>query len=139
MMPRHAAALALVLMAGILVGIQSERTRSNKARYSRTRAYIAELQVALERYCTDYGYYPTGLSALGDYIEDGSFEPPKIDPGMVYPRRPVRGPHPTDAWGNPYFYESDGQTYELRSLGPNGSEDKTLVARSPGIPTAPAN
>jgi general secretion pathway protein G len=138
MKPRRTTILMLlVLMVGIVVGIQSERTHLNKARYSKTRARIAELQEALERYRADYGYYPTtdqGLSALGEYYSDGpwQFEPPEIDPGMVYPRRPFAGPHPTDAWGNPYFYESDGNMYELRSFGPNGSEDKALVARSPG-------
>jgi general secretion pathway protein G len=137
MKPRRTTILMLLLLiAGIAIGIQSERTRLNKARYSKTRAHIAELQVALERYRVDNGYYPTtdqGLSALGEYYSDGpwKFEPPEIDPGMVYPRRPVSGPHPTDAWGNLYFYESDGNAYELRSFGPNGSEDRTLVARSP--------
>ena len=134
---RHTTALTLLVLIAFVVGVQSERVRLNKARYSRTRAYIAELQVALERYHTDNGYYPTtdqGLSALGDYISDGpsELEPPSIDPGMVYPRRPYSGPHPTDAWGNPYFYESDGEAYELRSFGPNGRKDKALVARSPG-------
>ena len=137
MKPRHTAALMLfVLMVGIVIGTQSELAHLNKARYSKTRFQIAELQTALERYRVDNGYYPTtdqGLSALGKYYTDGpwKFEPPEIDPGMVYPRRPVSGPHPADAWGNPYFYESDGNAYELRSLGPNGSEDRTLVARSP--------
>jgi general secretion pathway protein G len=77
--------MLLALMAGIVVGIQIEGTRWNKARYSKTRFQIAELQVALERYRADYGYYPTtdqGLSALGEYYSDGpwQFEPPEIDP-----------------------------------------------------------
>jgi hypothetical protein len=41
---------------------------------------------------------------------------------------------PLDPWGRPYFYQSDGAGYELRSFGPNGfngGEDKTLIARSP--------
>jgi general secretion pathway protein G len=135
MKPRYAASLMLLaLMAGIVVGIQIEGTRWNKDRYSKTRFQIAELQVALERYRADYGYYPTtdqGLSALGEYYSDGpwQFEPPEIDPGMVYPRRPYAGPHPTDAWGNSYCYESDGNRYELRSFGPNGREDKTSAHR----------
>ncbi len=142
MKPRHVAELALVVIGLVIfVGIQSERTRLNKVRYSETRAQIAELQEALERYHADNGYYPTteqGLSALGEYYSDGRWqdEAPEIDPGMVLPRRPYKGPHPTDAWGNPYFYDSDGNMYELRSFGPNGfpqdSEDKALVARSPG-------
>jgi general secretion pathway protein G len=134
---RHVAEIVLVFSGLlIIVGIQSERTRLNEARYSQTRFRMAELQVALERYRADHGYYPTtdqGLSALGEYYSDGPWEfgPPEIDPGMVYPRRPFTGPHPTDAWGNRYFYESDGDLYELRSFGPNASKDKTLVARSP--------
>jgi general secretion pathway protein G len=140
MKPSHLAALALVVIGlVIVVGIRTERTQLIRARYIEARAQIAELQLALEHYQADYGYYPTtdrGLSALGDYYSDGpwQFSAPE-DPGMVYPRRPPTRPHPTDPWGNPYLYQSDGNTYELRSFGPNGflqdSEDKALVARSP--------
>ena len=138
MKPRHAAALALVIGLVIVAGIRIERTHLIRARYTEARTQIAALQVALERYHADNGYYPTtdeGLSVLGDYYSDGLWSAPTIDPGMVYPHRPPTDPHPTDPWGNPYLYQSDGNVYELRSFGPNGfpqdSEDKALFARSP--------
>jgi general secretion pathway protein G len=120
----------------IVVGIRVERIRLSRARYTEARAQIAELREALRRYQADYGYYPQGLSELGEYYSDGRRQlgGSEIDPGMLFPRRPIASPQPTDPWGNPYFYQSDGDTYELKSLGPNGfrqdSEDKALVARS---------
>jgi general secretion pathway protein G len=29
---------------------------------------------------------------------------------------------PRDPWGHPYFYQSDGNSYVLKSLGPDGVE-----------------
>jgi general secretion pathway protein G len=137
MKPRHAAALALAIVLVIVVGIRTERAR---ARYTKAHAQIAALQESLKRYHADKGYYPTtdeGLSALGDYYSDdsdGLWSAPTIDPGILYSRRPPTGPNPIDPWGTPYFYQSDGNEYELKSFGPNGSlqnsEDKALVARS---------
>ena len=132
-----AAALAIALV----VAIGGERISLNRARDSRARAQIAELQEALRRYYLDNDAYPTtyqGLEALvGDYIQGGSSE---IDPGMVYPRLPPPGSGPLlDPWRHPYSYESDGQSYELKSFGPDSflggsSEDAALVASSPEKP-----
>jgi general secretion pathway protein G len=131
--PAFRIATLTVIVSGLAIigGIQIQLIRLNRARYSETRARIAELQDALRQYRADNGYYPTtdqGLSALDNGIWDG-------DPGMVIPREPlVRLPR--DGWGNPYFYESDGDAYVLRSLGPPGSESSrdAVVARSPKSP-----
>ncbi len=132
-----AAAIAIALV----VAIESERISLNRARDSRARAQIAELQEALRRYYLDNGSYPTtdqGLEALvGDYIMGG---PSKIDPGMVFPRpAPSRPRPPLDPWRHPYSYESDGQSYVLKSFGPgsllgDSSEDGALTASSPEKP-----
>jgi general secretion pathway protein G len=121
----------IVIGLAIIGGIQIQLIRLNKARYSETRARIAELQEALRQYHVDTGYYPTtaqGLLALESGTWDG-------DPGMVLPQEPlVRLPR--DGWGNPYFYESDGDAYVLWSLGPRGPESSrdAVVARSPISP-----
>jgi len=129
-----AAAIAIAL----IVAIESERISLNRARDSRARAQIAELQEALRRYYLDNGSYPTtdqGLEALvGDYIKG---RPSEIDPGMVFPRLPPPRSGPLlDPWRRPYSYESDGQSYVLKSLGPgsllrDSSEGAALTARSP--------
>ena len=132
---------AAAIGIALVVAIESERISLNRARDSRARAQIAELQEALRRYYLDNGSYPTtdqGLEALvGDYIKGG---PSEIDPGMVFPRLPPPGSGPLlDPWRHTYSYESDGQSYELKSFGPgsllgDSSEDAALTARSPEKP-----
>jgi general secretion pathway protein G len=127
---RIAVVMVLAIGLAIVVGIRAEWTRLNRARYTEARAQIAELQEELRQYHADNGFYPTtdqGLLALSWGT---------VDPGMVLPREPepLRWPH--DAWGNPYFYESDGNSYVLWSLGPQGfaSRRDELIARSPKSP-----
>jgi len=129
-------AVACAIVIGVVaIGIDRERIALNKARYSRARIQVAELQEALRRHYVDNGCYPTtrqGLLALSHYYDLGG-DPD--DPGMVLPRQPPPQP-PLDPWGNPYFYQSDGQSYVLRSFGPAGPENSgvvgsPIVARSP--------
>jgi general secretion pathway protein G len=127
---RIATATVIVIGLAIFGGIRIERGRLNNVRNSEMRARMAELQEALRRYHADNGYYPTtdqGLSALEGGTWDG-------DPDMVLPRVPLR--LPLDALGNPYLYESDGNTYKLWSSGPKDSESRldTIIARSPESP-----
>jgi general secretion pathway protein G len=137
-------AIILFVAAVLTAAIESEKSARNRADYSKARAQIAVLQEALRRYWIDNGSYPTtdaGLSALGGYYSDrrGEAETWELDPDIAFPRRHSVRPHPTDPWGNPYFYQSDGQTYVLKSLGPNGSqtedENKNLIAHSPEPPS----
>jgi len=71
--------------------------------------YIKQIGIALDKYKTDIGLYPTtdqGLDALCEknYVDSTRF----LDP-----------------WGNKYLYESaDGSEYTLHSAGPDGI-DKT--------------
>ncbi|MCS7223368.1 MAG: type II secretion system major pseudopilin GspG [Armatimonadetes bacterium] len=86
----------------------------------RTKALmdLESISQALDQYYADMGSYPTteeGLEAL-------------IVPPSTAGRTPTRwgGPYlkgrqvPIDSWGNPYAYSSDGETYELFSLGKDG-------------------
>ncbi len=115
---RHAAALAVavfVLWTALVI-----EGRHN-VKYAQTRAQIEDLREALRRYHVDTGYYPTtdqGLLALVGYYVMGGSDP--LDPGIVRPRLPPAHA-PTDAWGNPFFYKSDGTSYVLKSLGPSGT------------------
>ena len=137
-----AAKLALAAIILIVVAVFGAAIARNRADYSKARAQIAELQEALRRYHTDNGFYPTteqGLSVLGEYYSDRPGEPEawEGDPDMVFPRRRSARPHPTDPWGRPYLYQSDGLSYVLKSFGPNGfqgGEDKILAAHSPQPP-----
>jgi len=130
-------AVAAIIIVGLIAAlVEGERISINRTRYSKARAQIAELQSVLERYYEDNGFYPTsdqGLSALAPDYYVGP------DPGMVIPPRPRRRPPLLDPWGHRYFYQSDGDSYVLKSFGPGGperpgSEEASLVARSPSNP-----
>jgi general secretion pathway protein G len=109
-----------ILVVGLLTTIvmQSLRGATDKAKRSKAQADIAELQTALDRYHSDNGYYPTteqGLLALVTPPTTG------IIPLVYYTGGYVER-LPKDPWGNPYFYQSDGNSYVLKSLGPDGVE-----------------
>jgi general secretion pathway protein G len=109
-----------ILVVGLLTTIvmQSLRGASDKAKRTKAQADIAELKTALDRYHLDNGYYPTtdqGLRALVTLPTTG-IVPLVYDSGGYIERLP------RDPWGKPYFYQSDGNSYVLKSLGPDGVE-----------------
>jgi general secretion pathway protein G len=104
--------------------------RSRNAR--KHAAAIEELSVIrqyLNRYYIDNGFYPTTDQGLNALI---SSDPDELDPGMIHP-----GPPPSrrrrllDPWGRPFEYESDGNSYLLKSLGSSGVESSDLTINSP--------
>lgn len=85
---------------------------------SRERA--AQLQIeafssALDIYFIDVGRYPTDSEGLGALVQR---------PGSV---QGWNGPYlrggsvPQDPWGRQYRYVSDGRTFQISSMGPDGS------------------
>ena len=128
-------AAAIILVAVLGVAIKSELSSRSQAGYAKAQTQITQFQRALNRYYMDNGSYPTsdqGLQALVGYeCQRGWWEG---DPDMVVPRQ---APAPDrqcweDPWGRPYFYQSDGNTYTLKSFGPSGKyPDERLTAHSP--------
>ena len=119
-----------VLIVGLLttIVVQSVRGASDKAKRTKAQADIAELKTALGNYYSDNGYYPTtdqGLRALVTQPNNG------IVP-LVYFSGGYIERLPRDPWGNPYFYQSDGDSYVLKSLGPDGvqSADDIVASQS---------
>ncbi|MFZ0677650.1 type II secretion system major pseudopilin GspG [Candidatus Binatus sp.] len=112
--------MVVILVAGLLatIVIQHLPGAADKAKRAKAQADIAELKTALDRYYLDNGYYPTtdqGLRALVTPPTNG-FIP------LVYYTGGYIERLPRDPWGNPYFYQSDGNSYVLKSLGPDGVE-----------------
>lgn len=108
--------MVVILILGLLATlvVQSLRGATDKAKRTKAMADIAELRTALDRYYIDNGSYPTteqGLQALVD---------PPGGQGDGYVHRV-----PPDPWGHPYFYQSDGNTYTLKSFGADGVEGGT--------------
>ena len=119
-------AVAIAVLATILSVTAIRRRDARKH-----SAAIEELSVigkCLNRYYIDNGFYPTtdqGLSALM------SWEPDQLDPGMIIPAPPPsRRLRLLDPWGRPFEYESDGNSYLLKSLGPSGVESSDLTINS---------
>jgi general secretion pathway protein G len=112
--------MVVILILGLLatIVVHSQRGAADKAKRSKARADLAEIKTALHRYYLDNGYYPTTDQGLGALVA-----PPTngIVPLVYYSGGYIER-IPKDPWGNPYFYQSDGNSYVLKSLGPDGVE-----------------
>jgi general secretion pathway protein G len=112
--------MVVILILGLLatIVVQSLRGAANKAKRTKAMADIAELKTALDRYYLDNGYYPTtdqGLQALVTPPTSGRV-PANYETGGYIEKLP------SDPWGTPYFYQSDGNSYVLKSFGPDATQ-----------------
>jgi general secretion pathway protein G len=115
--------MVVILILGLLATlvVQSLRGATDKAKRTKAMADIAELKTALDRYYIDNGSYPSsdqGLQALVTPPSQGTQTANYEEGGYI--RR-----IPNDPWNNPYVYQSDGNTYTLKSLGADGAEGGT--------------
>ena len=104
-------ALAIVLVVAVI----ASRDAVNRRKRQSARIELWELRQHLRRYYVDFGYYPSTDQGL-DFL----FGSEEIDAGIFR----GTGPHlrlPRDPWGRPFVYESDGNSYILKSLGPGGA------------------
>jgi general secretion pathway protein G len=103
--------------------------RREARRHAAAVEELSEIKQRLNRYYIDNGFYPTtdqGLSALRPW------DPDELDPGMIIPAPPPsRRLRLLDPWGRPFEYESDGNSYLLKSLGSSGVESSDLTINSP--------
>ena len=110
--------MVVILILGLLatIVVQSLRGATDKAKRTKAQADISEIKTALDRYYLDNGYYPTtdqGLPALVSAPTSGR-QPANYEQGGYIERVP------NDPWGSPYFYQSDGNSYVLKSYGADG-------------------
>jgi general secretion pathway protein G len=112
--------MVVILILGLLatIVVQSLRGATDKAKRVKAQADLSEFKTALDRYYLDSGNYPTtdqGLQALVTRPASGRIPTGYQDGGYIQ--------HvPLDPWGNPYFYQSDGNSYTLKSFGADGVE-----------------
>src|SRR5215469_4173364 len=111
--------MVVILIIGLLatIVVQNLRSATDKAKRVKAQADISQLKSALDRYYLDAGSYPTsdqGLPALIAAPNNGNVAG---DWGGPYIER-----IPLDPWGHPYFYQSDGNEYLLKSFGADGVE-----------------
>src|SRR5258707_13907524 len=112
--------MVVILILGLLatIVVQSLRGAADKAKRTKAAADIAEIKTALDRYYLDNGFYPTtdqGLNALVTPPTSGR-TPPNYESGGYIERLP------SDPWGNQYFFQSDGNSYALKSFGKSGAD-----------------
>lgn len=112
--------MVVILILGLLatIVVQSLRGATDKAKRTKASADIAELRTALDRYYLDNGSYPTGDQGLQSLVAPPSSGkiPANYEEGGYIQRLPQ------DPWGNQYVYQSDGNTFTLKSLGADGVE-----------------
>jgi general secretion pathway protein G len=115
--------MVVILIIGLLatIVVQNLRGATDRAKRVKAEADISALKTALDRYYLDNGSYPTtdqGLQALVSAPTTGR-TPANYEEGGYIERVPP------DPWGNPYLYQSDGDSYVLKSFGADGVEGGT--------------
>jgi general secretion pathway protein G len=123
--PRHKASgftlvemlLVLVILATLAaIVIPKMAGRSQQAKVTAAQSQISSLEMALDAFEVDNGYYPKtgGLDDLNNQPANAQgWKGPYLKKGI-----------PLDPWGNPYTYEYPGKHnpngYDLMSMGPDG-------------------
>ncbi|HVC45270.1 MAG TPA: type II secretion system major pseudopilin GspG [Candidatus Binataceae bacterium] len=115
--------MVVILIIGLLatIVVQNLRGATDKAKRIKAEADISALKTALDRYYLDNGSYPTsdqGLPALVSAPTNGKVPADYPDGGYIEKV-------PNDPWNTPYFYQSDGNSYVLKSFGADGVEGGT--------------
>jgi general secretion pathway protein G len=109
--------LVLVILATLAaIVIPKFAGRSQQAKVTAAQSQISSLELALDAFEVDNGYYPKS-GALNDLIQA-----PANSPNWKGPYLPKAVP--LDPWGNAYTYEypgkHNGSSYDLLSNGPDG-------------------
>lgn len=107
--------LVLVILATLAaIVIPKMAGRGRQAQDTAAKQQISSIELALDAFEVDNGFYPKTLDAL---LEQPS--------GAVNWKGPyMKKAIPADPWGNPYVYEFPGKNnpsgYDLMSVGPDG-------------------
>ena len=107
--------LVLVILATLAaIVIPKMAGRSQQAKVTAAKADISSVEMALDSFEVDNGFYPKSLNDLNDQ--------PANAPGWKGPY--LKKGVPPDPWGNNYVYENPGKHgnsgYDLMSAGPDG-------------------
>ena len=107
--------LVLVILATLAaIVIPKMAGRSQQAKVTAAKADISSVEMALDSFEVDNGFYPKSLNDLNDQ--------PANAPGWKGPY--LKKGVPPDPWGNNYVYENPGKhgnsSYDLMSAGPDG-------------------
>jgi general secretion pathway protein G len=107
--------LVLVILATLAaIVIPKFAGRSEQAKITAAQSQISNLEMALDAFEVDNGFYPRSLDELVSQPSNAkNWRGPYMKKGI-----------PDDPWGNGYVYEFPGrqnqQSYDLMSMGPDG-------------------
>jgi general secretion pathway protein G len=110
--------LVLVILAVLAaIVIPKFSGRSQQAKETAAKADISGMEIALDAFEVDTGFYPQGSNGLNALVDQPSnaqnWKGPYLKKGI-----------PADPWGNTYVYTYPGKNnptgYDLMSMGPDG-------------------
>ena len=118
--------LVLVILATLAaVVVPKFAGRSKQAKVTAAKSQISNLEIAIDSFEIDMGYFPKGGNDLGDLIEEPNsnnvqdWHGPYLKKGI-----------PRDPWGIDYVYDYPGKrnvgSYDISSSGPDrktGTDD----------------
>lgn len=110
--------LVLVILAVLAaIVIPKFSGRSQQAKVTAAHSQISNIELALDAFEVDTGYYPQGTAGLSSLVDEPSGEQNWKGP---YLKKGV----PLDPWNNAYIYTYPGRNnpkgYDLMSVGPDG-------------------
>ena len=112
--------MMVVIIIGILLAVVVPNVIGvdDRARIEAEKASLRGIAQALELYKLDNRRYPSTEQGLEALVSAPSGFPEAKNWGPDPYLRKV----PLDQWDNEYFYLSEGRSFELKSLGADGSE-----------------
>jgi len=115
--------MVVILIIGLLatIVVQNLGGAVDKSKRIKAEADISAFKTALDRYYLDNGSYPTTDQGLQALVTSPSTGKVPVD----YPDGGYIEKIPSDPWNNPYVYQSDGNSYVLKSYGADGVEGGT--------------
>ena len=126
--------LVVIAILGILISLVTAGAQAARRRGAITKAKttVASLETAISMYLSDMGAYPaTGNATMTSALQDDPHNPNWDGPYMEFKQDELKDGELVDPWGNPYAYvsvnggspEHRPRSYDLYSLGPNGTND----------------
>ena len=130
--------LVVIAILGILISLVTAGAQAARRRGAVTKAKttISAIETAISMYQGDLGAYPaSGNEALVSALQDDPNDVNWDGPYMEFKQDELDGGQLMDPWGNPYVYvsvnggspEHRTRSYDLSSLGPNGTDDGGAV------------
>lgn len=105
--------LVLVIIAAIAgLAITNFAGYQDRASLREAQSRVSILKNAVESYKIEMRVYPPDLESLHT-------KPANADANWM---QILKQPPPKDPWGNPYQYTNNGDSFDLRSLGKDGTQ-----------------